>query len=277
MEKKIRVTLPEYIYNTLKGDIEEFSINKNRLCNYIFQRSDYTALKESLPDTREKTTIQFNLNKVNLENYYSILEENNIQVEAEFFRRVFYTYTSKNQNEREKFIFEDILKKIDYSIKEKRTMRITFIDGKNTKITPYYLGSSKLKLSNYLFSYDHNLREYKNYKLCYIKSVFILQEEGHGGDRKFIKEVISNFDPFLSKGKYISVALTPKGVEMLNQLKTNRPKIIGNEGNIYRFECSHEKARRYFTYFLAEARITEPAELADWFKEELYKAYKNYL
>ena len=36
-ESKIRVTLPEYIYNFIINDEKDFEINKNRLCNMIFE------------------------------------------------------------------------------------------------------------------------------------------------------------------------------------------------------------------------------------------------
>jgi len=276
MEKKIRVTLPDYIYSVMTDDIDEFSINKNRMCNYIYRELKFKSLPPVIPTSQEKKTLQFNLNKVNLENYYQVLEENHIQVEAEFFRKVFYKYTNQPKRSREAFIFKNELEKIKYAIEEKRALKITFRDGKTTKITPYYVGSSKLELSNYIFSYDHSESEYKNYKLCHIKSVFITREAPHKGDPAFIQGVISNFDPFLSRGKSVVVHLTKRGAKLLAQLKTNRPELIKQEGDLYHFECSSEKAKRYFSYFLSEVRIIEPQSLAQWFKEEFFKAYKNY-
>ncbi len=277
MEKKIRVTLPNYIYETLLKDIETFSINKNKICNYIFENTDCTFLKDKIRKSKDSKTLQFNLNKKNLSNYYAILEENNVHVEAEFFRKIFYTYISKPQNERESFIFKGHLLKIIDIIENSKTCKITFIDGRSTKITPYYIGSSDLKLANYLFCYDHHIDDYKNYKICYIKSIFTLREEGFKGDLDFIRDVKENFDPFLSKGKIIEVLFTPKGEEMFSELKMNRPKVIKNIGLSYTLECSNEKAKRYFSYFLSEVKVLSPKSLSNWFKEEFYKAYNNYL
>lgn len=276
MEKKIRVTLPDYVYNIILGDIDEFLINKNKICNYIFRELKFTTLPEVLPPAQRKKTLQFNLNKKNLESYYEVLEENQVQVEADFFRKIFYKYIDQSKKNREAFIFKEELVKVRYAIKEKKALKITFRDGKTTKITPYYIGSSKLELSNYIFSYDHSKKEYKNYKLCHIKSVFITRESPYEGDYDFIQGVINNFDPFLSKGKLVVAELTPRGEQLLRQLKTNRPEVVKQEGNIYHFECSQEKAKRYFSYFLSDVKIVEPENLAKWFKDEFLKAYKNY-
>lgn len=276
MEKKIRVTLPDYIYDVIISDIEEFNINKNKLCNYIFNELKFEVSKEILPECIKKSTLQFNLNKKNLESYYEVLEENNVQVEAAFFRQVFYSYTNQSKKNREAFIFKEVLEKIQYAIKEKKTLKLIFKDRKTTKVTPYFVGSSQLELANYLFSYDHIDEKYKNYKVANISSILITRERIHQGEEEFIKRVINDFDPFLSKGKLVVGELTERGCELLKILKTNRPHIIKNEENIYYFECSQEKAKRYFTYFLSEIKILEPTSLAAWFKEEFFKAYKNY-
>lgn len=276
MEKKIRVTLPDYIYDVIIADIEEFNINKNKLCNYLFNELKFEASQEVLPESKKKSTLQFNLNKKNLETYYDVLEENNVQVEAAFFRQVFYSYTNQPKKNREAFVFKEVLKKISYAIDEKKTLKIIFKDGKSTKVTPYFIGSSQLELANYLFSYDHIEEKYKNYRIANISSILITRDRIHEGEKEFISRVIADFDPFLSKGKVVVAELTQRGCKLLKALKTNRPHIIKNEGNTYYFECSQEKAKRYFTYFLSEIKIIEPAPLALWFKEEFFKAYKNY-
>ena len=277
MEKKIRVTLPDYIYDVIIADIEEFNINKNKLCNYLFNELKFEISQEILPDCVKKSTLQFNLNKKNLETYYEVLEENQIQVEAAFFRQIFYSYTNQSKKNREAFIFKEILEKIHYAIDEKKTLKLIFKDGKSTKVTPYFIGSSQLELANYLFSYDHLKEKYKNYRVANIKSILITREKIHQGEEEFINRVIGDFDPFLSKGKVVVAELTERGCELLKLLKTNRPHVIKNRGNTYYFECSQEKAKRYFTYFLSDIKIIEPAPLAQWFKDEFFKAYKNYI
>jgi len=34
--EKVRVTVPEDIYRIMRNDMEDFGVNNNKLCNYIF-------------------------------------------------------------------------------------------------------------------------------------------------------------------------------------------------------------------------------------------------
>ena len=129
MEKKIRVTLPNYIYQVIMSDTEDFNINKNKLCNYIFNELKLHPNLEECVASSEKSTLQFNLNKKNLETYYEVLEENQIQVEAQFFRKIFYTYTNQSKKNREAFIFRENLNKINYAIQEKKTLKLILPDS----------------------------------------------------------------------------------------------------------------------------------------------------
>lgn len=277
MEKKVRVTLPYHIFNIISCDAEEFGVSKNYLCNYIFERMRDTKMdKEDFFYPGEKETIQFNLNNRNKSDYYEFLKEKEIQVEAEFFRKLFCTYGSFSKRKRELFIFQEIFNKIQYGIKNNRLIKLTFKDGRASKVTPYHLGHSKLEIANYLFCYDMLEKKYKNYSLKNIKEIYIYQERGFEGDKEYIEKVKKEFDPFLSQGQKIKVKLSEKGKKMLKELSTNRPDLIGIEGSIYEFQSSEEKAKRYFTYFLEEAEILEPLTLREWFKKKYENALKNY-
>lgn len=275
MEKKIRVTLPKGVIEILEEDISSFKINKNYLLNYIF--CNYNGnFDKNIDYLGKKNVIQFNLNKDNKKIYYEILKEKNIQVEADFIRKMIYSYINQTKNNRELFIFKNIVDKIDYCIKNKKILLIIFSDGRKTKVAPYYLGSTKLELANYLFCFDYETQKYKNYKLNNFNSVFITNEKANWTDIKYIKNIIENFDPFLSVGKLVKAKLSPEGIKLLNSLTLNRPEIIKIEDNIYTFTSSEEQAKRYFSYFLDEIEILEPLSLREWFKIKLKKALVNY-
>ena len=93
---------------------------------------------------------------------------------------------------------------------------------------------------------------------------------------KFVEKVIQDFDPFLSQGKKIKAILTPEGERILKLLNINRPEIISKNNEFYEFQCSEEKAKRYFAYFLDEIEILEPQSLREWFKIKYSNAYKKY-
>ena len=107
MEKKIRITLSKATADILDTDVKSFNITKNYLINYIFEHLKEEKINEykEMPD--EKVVIQFNLNKKNKEIYYDFLKEHNIQVEADFIRKLIHKYINQPKSTRELFIFKD--------------------------------------------------------------------------------------------------------------------------------------------------------------------------
>lgn len=278
MEKKIRVTLPLEIHNIIETDSEDFGINKNFLCNYLFENYKYIKIINNFDYNllKNKKIIQFNLSKTNLENYYNFLIENNIQIEAEFFRNLIISYSIKSKKNRELFIFKNILSKIDYAIKNNYQIVLNFRDGNKKLVSPFLVSSSKLEIKNYLFSYEEETKTFKNFLIRNIRSTYILKKNRTFQDEIFIKNVVNNFDPFLSTNNYILVRFSENGLKNLKTLKTNRPKILEKNGFTYKFECSLEKGKRYFAYFLSDAEIIEPFELRNWFKDHFKKGTRLY-
>lgn len=276
IEKKIRITLPTNIIEILKSDCESFKITKNYLLNYIFENMREEHLNDDLSFDGEKDIIQFNLNKRNYKIYYDFLCEKNIQVEADFFRKLVYKYANQSRKNREIFIFKSNIDRLEIGIKEKRKTKIHFNDKREVTVLPFFIGSSKLELANYLFCYDYLENKYRNYHIYNIDTVFITKEVQEWEDMEFVEKVILNFDPFLSQDKIIKAILTPKGEKILKLLKINRPEIISKNSNTYEFQCSEEKAKRYFAYFLDEIEILEPQSLREWFKIKYTNAYKKY-
>lgn len=280
MSKKIKVTLPQNIYEIVKNDIEDFNMTSNYFMNFIFfnLNDKYKDLKGNphlVEEEQKKESVQFNLNKQNSLIYYDVLRENNAQNESEFMRSLLIRYATNPKNKRELFIFKEFFERLNLAIKDKKNVYITFNDDRKVKITPYYIGSSDLEIANYIFCYDVLEGKYKNYKLNYLKQVYTISENGNWKDKEYIENVIKNFDPFLSKGNNIKIWLSKNGEKLLKSIKVNRPKLISSENNIYEFEASEEQVKRYFSYFFDDAIILEPKELKDWFIERYENALKK--
>lgn len=281
MMKKIKVTVPKNVYDIIKNDISDFGLSSNYFMNYIFSNlkdayEDYGSKNtDILTLNKEKKSIQFNLNKENSLIYYDVLRDKKILNESEFIRNLLIKYSSNQKNIRELFIFKEIVERINLAIKDKKNVIITFNDERKVVISPYYIGSSDLEIANYIFCYDTEEKKYKNYKLSNLKQAYTLSELGKWDEEEYIRNIINNFDPFLSQGRKIVVKLSEEGIRLLNVSKVNRPKIIEKRGNLYEFECSQEQAKKYFSYFLDEATILEPLELKKWFEKKYERALKN--
>ena len=278
MEKKIRVTLPKRIAEILESDIEEFFIKKNTLLNYLYEeyaKENYTRVEVEV-DKSETSVIQFNLNKKNLRGYYNFLEENKIQNESEFFREILTDYSENCKKKRELFLFKEKVERINDSIAERKLIKVNFRDGKSIEVEPYLIESSKLEVANYLFCYNLKEKLWKNYRIKYIDSVYTKNSNFKIRDIDFVQRMKEDFDPFISFGKKVKIRLTNSGENLFKELQTNRPKVIQKNLNEYILECSEEKAKRYFSFFLDEVEILEPIELREWFKNKYEKALEQY-
>ncbi len=280
MSKKIKVTLPQNIYEIIKNDISDFNMTSNYFMNYIFlnlndKYKNFKGNPAIAEQSKEKSSIQFNLNKESSLIYYDVLRDNNAQNESEFMRSLLIRYATNPKNKRELFIFKESVERINLAIKDKKNVYITFNDDRKVKVSPYYIGSSDLEIANYIFCYDFSEEKYKNYKLSYLKQVYTTSEGAKWEDSDYIKDVIKNFDPFLSKGQIIKVRLSENGKKLLKTIKINRPKLISEDGDLFEFEASDEQIKRYFSYFFDEATVIEPIELKEWFIEKYENALKN--
>ena len=86
--KKIRVTIPEDIWDIIKIDQEDYGMNNNKFCNYILEKLKFNKKieTENLLQSQGRTykkIIQFDLNVSNKEIYYDILKTNGVEIEAE--------------------------------------------------------------------------------------------------------------------------------------------------------------------------------------------------
>ena len=280
LSKKIKVTLPQNIYEIIKNDISDFNMTSNYFMNYIFlnlndKYKNFKGNPAIAEQSKEKSSIQFNLNKESSLIYYDVLRDNNAQNESEFMRSLLIRYATNPKNKRELFIFKESVERINLAIKDKKNVYITFNDDRKVKVSPYHIGSSDLEIANYIFCYDFSEEKYKNYKLSYLKQVYTTSEVAKWEDSDYIEDVIKNFDPFLSKGQVIKVRLSENGKKLLKTIKINRPKLISEDGDLFEFEASDEQIKRYFSYFFDEATVIEPIELKEWFIEKYENALKN--
>lgn len=278
--KKIRVTVPEDIWRMMKNDIEEFGINNNKLCNYILDKLKY---KKEIDIEKEletqgrplKKIVQFDLNVSNKKIYYDILKENNVEIEAEFFRELFERYCSKFKYIRELFVFEDKVKIILEAIRNKKKIKIKY-NNKIETIEPYFLKREEQGDENFLFCFTDLEKVYHNYKLKDLEVISILEEKIKGKNKKYIESVRKKFDPFLGNGNFVKVKLSSEGKKLLKGLTNYRPQLVSKKNDIYVFEASNENAKLYFRQFLKEAIILEPIELREEMKQDFLEALKNY-
>lgn len=277
--KKLRVTLPDFVVQTLEGDIRDFRIKQNALFNEIF--SIYSKQKiefESVGKTKNNEVRQFNLNKKNEKIYDSTLRMYGVDVEAEFLRNIFYDYIDAPKYKRELSIFNETVKEIEIAIKKAKKIEIIFGDSKDSRIIePYFIRAAGGESRNYLHCFCEKSKEYRNFRITNINVIRILDDKFENYDEEKANNARNNYDPFGSYSKEIKVKLSSKGKTHYNMILTNRPKIKEVDGDIYTFYCSEKNAKIYFPHFMDEAEILEPIELREWFKRKSESLAKKYL
>lgn len=276
VESKVRVTLPEYLHNIIIADENDFELNKNKLCNIIFDiYNEKIDFNEPYVKTKYNKLIQFNLTNDNKDIFADIASRYEINNKAEYFRKLFFIYCDQPKYKRELLIFDKTVKLVNTAIKNRKKLKIKYKDEYRI-IEPYFIINSDGETRNYIFCYCEKNKEYRNYRLVNIKAISVMREGFEFYNEKYINEINENFDPFLSYGMNVKVRLTEEGKKHLQKVIANRPKIIEQNENVFTFECSDLKAKLYFPQFLENAVILEPENLREWFVEKTTKVIQNY-
>ena len=273
--KKVRFRVPYFIKEKIKEDEGHFNLLAGGMGNKIFAYYSNKEIEEQQIKFKNEESIQFNLNKENDEIYYITLKEHKVENEADFFRNLFLKYLNNPRYLREQILFEDVFKKIEKAIQEKKKINIKYMKEIRT-VNPYFIKTSPGEDRSYLFCYCEKNQEFRNYRIANIENVMISKNDVEIKNEEYIKNIDKNFDAFLSYGKNIKIQITKTGEKLFERALLNRPKVIEKNGNIWELQCTNRLAEIYFPQFLSEVKILEPKELREWFKKEIERTKKLY-
>ena len=273
--KKVRFTISDFMYEILKSDSEYFKIPIGKIGNIIFNYYIDKNLNKIELEESTGEVIQFNLNKSNEEIFMDTLIRNKIQVEAQYWRNIFFTYINNLRYKREEILFQQIFRNIKKALKSENKIKVKYHDHIRL-ISPYFIKISDSESRSYLFCYCEKNQDYRNYKVSEIEEIWFTNEKIEIKDKKYIEEVYKKFDPFLSYRNKVKIKFTDKGLELYKNILINRPKILKQEENIYTFECDYKLALIYFSQFFSLVEILEPKELREKLEKELENTLKIY-
>jgi len=276
LESKVRLSIPEFIHLALASDESDFSLNKNKLCNRIFEvYAEEIIADQDQIKTQFNRILQFNLNKENQDRFVGIDANSKINNKAEYFRKIFLKYCNQAKYQREKDLFSASVTLLEYAIQHQLKLKIKYKNAYRT-IEPYFIINSDGETRNYVFCYCEKRQSYCNYRLLNIHAIAILKDSQKHHEAEYINAIKANFDAFLSYGKVVKVRLNPSGQQILATHLTHRPKLLEQHEDIFSFECSELKAQLYFPQFMQHAEILEPTTLRTWFKDNFAKVATLY-
>ena len=273
--KKVRVTVSDFMNEIITGDSEYFKLPVGRIGNIIFKYYMDKDLNKVELGNFSGEVIQFNLNKKNEEIFMDTLIRNKVEIEAEYWRNIFFTYINNLRYKREEILFENKFKDIREVIKTEKKIKIKYHKYIRL-VNPYFIKVSDSENRSYLFCYCEKNNDYRNYRISEIEEIWLTNEKNEIRDKKYIDNVRKNFDPFLSYKNRVKVKFTEKGIELYEKVLANRPRLIEEKDGIYTFECDNKLAMIYFAQFYSEVKILEPEELKIILKKELKKTIEIY-
>ena len=273
--KKVRVTVSDFMNEIITGYSEYFKLPVGRIGNIIFKYYMDKDLNKVELGNFSGEVIQFNLNKKNEEIFMDTLIRNKVEIEAEYWRNIFFTYINNLRYKREEILFENKFKDIRGAIKTEKKIKIKYHKYIRL-VNPYFIKVSDSENRSYLFCYCEKNNDYRNYRISEIEEIWLTNEKNEIRDKKYIDDVRKNFDPFLSYKNRVKVKFTEKGIELYEKVLANRPRLIEEKDGIYTFECDNKLAMIYFAQFYSEVKILEPEELKTILKKELKKTIEIY-
>ena len=273
--KKVRVTVSDFMNEIITGDSEYFKLPVGRIGNIIFKYYMDKDLNKVELGNFSGEVIQFNLNKKNEEIFMDTLIRNKVEIEAEYWRNIYFTYINNLRYKREEILFENKFKDIREGIKAEKKIKIKYHKYIRL-VNPYFIKVSDSENRSYLFCYCEKNNDYRNYRISEIEEIWLTNEKNEIRDKKYIDDVRKNFDPFLSYKNRVKVKFTEKGIELYEKVLANRPRLIEEKDGIYTFECDNKLAMIYFAQFYSKVKILEPEELKTILKKELKKTIEIY-
>lgn len=181
---------------------------------------------------------------------------------SEYFRKMFYSYASLPQDEREKIIFKPQYTALKEAINAKRSVYITFnnTESRNCEVMPYAITCAKEELHCYLIG---SARLPMTFRLSRIATVTLLNtsKDFSPYELKVFAKMLTygaQFNYFDDDFEPVKVELTERGEKLYKKILIHRPVATKVEGNIYHFECSHFQIVHYFVRFGKEALVLSP-------------------
>lgn len=279
MGKKVKSTISYFMNELLIEDGSYFDLERGAIGNRLFKYYSNKDLEEIVFDTKNNIVFQFNLSKENDEMYFTILKEHGGIQDAEYIRRIIFTYSNNPRYKREEILFDENFRLIEKARIEGKKINFKY-NGTIRRVNPYFIRIGDVENKNYLFCYCEKNNDYRAYSISRMYNISISKEEVEIKDEEYISKIYKNFDPFLSAGHFVKVKLTDNGVKLLNKVINNRPNIIKEKSdennNIYVFECHPKLAEIYFSQFFLDAEILEPVDVREKFKEKLEQLYFRY-
>lgn len=188
---------------------------------------------------------------------------------SEYLRRLFNSYIKLNQDEREKILFNDVVKYVNLAIKENRKLIVKIRDAKHLTNPIGIYQSKDRKFSYYVYHINNNITSVRISKVTPLTMSKDLIEEYVPDENN--KLAVKDFEFFGMTTLNVKVQLTKRGIKLFNKIYTYRPVATKIEGDIYYFDATADQILFYFSRFGKEANVLNN----NYIRNRLFGFYKG--
>ena len=300
-ECSISLRLKEYrneLTSHLKGTNNK---NETELIDRIIEAKAKQLIdeyaKRSPSDVNWQITLNKKVKRLLTEDSYSAEEKYYGQKPGHYVRALLEEYARKPYYSRERIVFKEIIDNANFAIDSCYLLNITNVNGHQYWIKPHSIKTDPLSMFHYLVGLkmdsigspvNKSKANSSNNVISFRISRLISAEPQYLSSGKLSKAELSTINheletksiQFVSSEKQsIKVWLSDDGIKQYESHVHLRPPVKctdqANE-HIYYFECTETQILFYFCFFVSEALILDPPELADRFKEKYKEAYEAY-
>lgn len=203
-----------------------------------------------------------------------------------YVRAVIEEYCRLPYVERERIYFKKYFDAVTWAIQEKRLLEVTVQDKRRFLVLPCFLKTDSLDSANYLAGFSRipgeasEAGQAASFRIASLVRVRPLDVPAHGfvAARATLEKLIEKrgIQFLLGQETQVRIRLTPNGQFRLSRMTALRPRCIGQEGDVYTFECTQLQAEYYFTAMGADCEVLEPLSLRQRFAELYDRAAKLY-
>jgi hypothetical protein len=263
---------------------------QTELIEKISKGSEHYNAKRNSSITLQKKTISI-LERLREEKYYE--NKNGAKVtRGKFMSAVFEEYASKPYCQRELIYYSEMTDAIRQALESERALSFSYQGERRYRVLPFALQTDKLSMYNYLVCLNTSAGKPGDagkpmaFRLSRLSEPEVDTRAKPGSGRlpaveqTEIKTSLAKGDvSFLSdfgKKSEIRIRLTEKGKKMYNKIIHMRPRKVGEDGDIYLFDCTDQQIVNYFFKFGADAEILEPERLRKRFGNMYRQALNVY-
>lgn len=183
-----------------------------------------------------------------------------------YLKAILEEYARLPYHRREKIYYAQWFTDIENAIEAQKRLAVTVLNGAEYSVKPCQILTDSQSTYHYLVAWNPKTKEVWPFRISNIQKLRQLRDSGKisENEKLTVEAALRQKDvPFLGEPvQVVRVQLTEAGIHKYNTLLHMRPRYEEKDENIFTFHAPLRQVQYYFEKFGPDAKILEPAELA---------------